>query len=257
MYPKLSPSPAQKDKHSQTRDYTDQSEKRTPRKSNKNKKALNQFCEFKWATENSVNHISVEAVCLLCPECYPLGWNYSCGPVEDVTLWLLDMCRGRFCVGRGTLCSGTTGSNGMWRTQLDVKSPPRLSASWSPPLTLRGWPSLTSECEQIYNIYLYVYNNTWLPSFTYWMNSNILFQSVCNSVLCHCVFSLASQQKAVKQKMASSKSTLLKRFDELKKDSGTGTELIHLCFPTSFKETRFRCCYQITWLLFRKGHRKH
>uniref|UniRef100_A0A8D3DB00 Periplakin n=1 Tax=Scophthalmus maximus TaxID=52904 RepID=A0A8D3DB00_SCOMX len=32
---------------------------------------------------------------------------------------------------------------------------------------------------------------------------------------------LASQQKAVKQKMASSKSTLLKRFDELKKDSGT------------------------------------
>ncbi|XP_026181290.1 periplakin [Mastacembelus armatus] len=35
--------------------------------------------------------------------------------------------------------------------------------------------------------------------------------------------SLASQQKAVKQKMASSKSTLLKRFDELKKESGTGT----------------------------------
>uniref|UniRef100_A0A7N8Y1P7 Periplakin n=1 Tax=Mastacembelus armatus TaxID=205130 RepID=A0A7N8Y1P7_9TELE len=33
--------------------------------------------------------------------------------------------------------------------------------------------------------------------------------------------SLASQQKAVKQKMASSKSTLLKRFDELKKESGT------------------------------------
>ncbi|XP_019959899.1 periplakin [Paralichthys olivaceus] len=32
---------------------------------------------------------------------------------------------------------------------------------------------------------------------------------------------LASQQKAVKQKMASSKSVLLKRFDELKKDSGT------------------------------------
>uniref|UniRef100_A0A7N6A0A6 Periplakin n=1 Tax=Anabas testudineus TaxID=64144 RepID=A0A7N6A0A6_ANATE len=34
---------------------------------------------------------------------------------------------------------------------------------------------------------------------------------------------LVSQQKAVKQKMASSKATLLKRFDELKKDSGTGT----------------------------------
>uniref|UniRef100_A0A7N6FIG6 Desmoplakin SH3 domain-containing protein n=1 Tax=Anabas testudineus TaxID=64144 RepID=A0A7N6FIG6_ANATE len=32
---------------------------------------------------------------------------------------------------------------------------------------------------------------------------------------------LVSQQKAVKQKMASSKATLLKRFDELKKDSGT------------------------------------
>ncbi|XP_067427212.1 periplakin [Thunnus thynnus] len=35
---------------------------------------------------------------------------------------------------------------------------------------------------------------------------------------------LASQQKAVKQKMASSKSTLVKRFDELKKTSGTGTD---------------------------------
>ncbi|XP_045895485.1 periplakin [Micropterus dolomieu] len=35
---------------------------------------------------------------------------------------------------------------------------------------------------------------------------------------------LASQQKAVKQKMASSKGTLLKRFDELKKGSGTGTD---------------------------------
>lgn len=35
---------------------------------------------------------------------------------------------------------------------------------------------------------------------------------------------LASQQKAVKQKMASSKATLLKRFDELKKGSGTGTD---------------------------------
>ncbi|XP_035510071.1 periplakin [Morone saxatilis] len=34
---------------------------------------------------------------------------------------------------------------------------------------------------------------------------------------------LASQQKAIKQKMASSKGTLLKRFDELKKESGTGT----------------------------------
>ncbi|KAM7372523.1 hypothetical protein PAMP_009685 [Pampus punctatissimus] len=34
---------------------------------------------------------------------------------------------------------------------------------------------------------------------------------------------LASQQKAVKQKMASSRSTLVKRFDELKKTSGTGT----------------------------------
>uniref|UniRef100_A0A8C4FF14 Periplakin n=1 Tax=Dicentrarchus labrax TaxID=13489 RepID=A0A8C4FF14_DICLA len=32
---------------------------------------------------------------------------------------------------------------------------------------------------------------------------------------------LASQQKAIKQKMASSKGTLLKRFDELKKESGT------------------------------------
>ncbi|XP_062264058.1 periplakin [Platichthys flesus] len=32
---------------------------------------------------------------------------------------------------------------------------------------------------------------------------------------------LAAQQKAVKQKMASSKSTMLKRYDELKKDSGT------------------------------------
>uniref|UniRef100_A0A3Q1I377 Periplakin n=1 Tax=Acanthochromis polyacanthus TaxID=80966 RepID=A0A3Q1I377_9TELE len=34
---------------------------------------------------------------------------------------------------------------------------------------------------------------------------------------------LASQQKALKQKMASSKGTLLKRFDELKKESGAGT----------------------------------
>ncbi|XP_076609734.1 periplakin [Chaetodon auriga] len=34
---------------------------------------------------------------------------------------------------------------------------------------------------------------------------------------------LASQQKAIKQKMASSKGTLLKRFDELKKESGAGT----------------------------------
>ncbi|KAM4530554.1 periplakin [Odontesthes bonariensis] len=34
---------------------------------------------------------------------------------------------------------------------------------------------------------------------------------------------LASQQKAVKQKMASSKTTLQKRFDELKKESGAGT----------------------------------
>ncbi|XP_023149663.2 periplakin [Amphiprion ocellaris] len=34
---------------------------------------------------------------------------------------------------------------------------------------------------------------------------------------------LASQQKGLKQKMASSKGTLLKRFDELKKESGAGT----------------------------------
>ncbi|XP_061568849.1 periplakin [Cololabis saira] len=34
---------------------------------------------------------------------------------------------------------------------------------------------------------------------------------------------LASQQKAIKQKMASSKATLQKRFDELKKESGAGT----------------------------------
>uniref|UniRef100_A0AAQ5Y111 Desmoplakin SH3 domain-containing protein n=1 Tax=Amphiprion ocellaris TaxID=80972 RepID=A0AAQ5Y111_AMPOC len=35
---------------------------------------------------------------------------------------------------------------------------------------------------------------------------------------------LASQQKGLKQKMASSKGTLLKRFDELKKESGAGTQ---------------------------------
>lgn len=35
---------------------------------------------------------------------------------------------------------------------------------------------------------------------------------------------LASQQKALKQKMASSKSTLVKRYDELKKTTGTGTD---------------------------------
>uniref|UniRef100_A0A667YWW4 Periplakin n=2 Tax=Myripristis murdjan TaxID=586833 RepID=A0A667YWW4_9TELE len=35
---------------------------------------------------------------------------------------------------------------------------------------------------------------------------------------------LASQQKAIKQKMASSKGTLLKRFDDLKKESGSGTD---------------------------------
>nr|XP_046271255.1 periplakin [Scatophagus argus] len=35
---------------------------------------------------------------------------------------------------------------------------------------------------------------------------------------------LASQQKAIKQKMASSKGVLLKRFEELKKESGTGTD---------------------------------
>uniref|UniRef100_A0A8C4FDW1 Periplakin n=1 Tax=Dicentrarchus labrax TaxID=13489 RepID=A0A8C4FDW1_DICLA len=39
---------------------------------------------------------------------------------------------------------------------------------------------------------------------------------------------LASQQKAIKQKMASSKGTLLKRFDELKKESGTGTSNFYL-----------------------------
>uniref|UniRef100_A0A7N6B1H5 Periplakin n=1 Tax=Anabas testudineus TaxID=64144 RepID=A0A7N6B1H5_ANATE len=46
-------------------------------------------------------------------------------------------------------------------------------------------------------------------------------------LLCAC--SLVSQQKAVKQKMASSKATLLKRFDELKKDSGTGTATGQQC----------------------------
>lgn len=35
---------------------------------------------------------------------------------------------------------------------------------------------------------------------------------------------LASQQKAIKQKMSSSKATLLQRFDELKKETGTGTD---------------------------------
>lgn len=41
------------------------------------------------------------------------------------------------------------------------------------------------------------------------------------SVLCAC--SLASQHKAAKQKMVSSKTTLQKRFDELKKETGAGT----------------------------------
>lgn len=38
-----------------------------------------------------------------------------------------------------------------------------------------------------------------------------------------CAYSLASQQKAIKQKMAGSKATLVKRFDELKKEIGVGT----------------------------------
>lgn len=42
-----------------------------------------------------------------------------------------------------------------------------------------------------------------------------------------CVRSLASKQKGMMQKMANSKGVLVKRFDELRKESGTGTGTRH------------------------------
>lgn len=58
-------------------------------------------------------------------------------------------------------------------------------------------------------------------------------------VLCAC--SVASQQKAVKQKMASSKGTLVKQFDVLKKESGTGsaTGTEHVPFYLTMQEKQF------------------
>lgn len=69
------------------------------------------------------------------------------------------MYRGRSCVGRGTLCSGTMGPNGTWRMQLDANWLPLLYASWSRPPTLRQCLLLTSEYERIICVSSYVCKN--------------------------------------------------------------------------------------------------
>jgi len=102
-----------------------------------------------------------------------LRLNYICDPIPADQLELLASCRVRFCVERGTRCSGTMEPNGMWRMQLDVTSPPRLSASWSLPLTQSQWPSLTSEGVQI------TFWNYSLDNRTHF----ILPECICNSIL--------------------------------------------------------------------------
>lgn len=159
----------------------------------------------------------------------------------------MHVCRGRFCAGRGTLCSGTMGPSGTWRTQLDINSLPQPSVSWSPLPTLKQWPSLTSECVLLSHTNIYVYRNIWFSEIIGWQN--VLFQCSSNSVSCCVLAAWPASKKLLSRRWQAASQLWWNVLMSWRRPVVLAQVHIQFCFVAVFmKAACFICCANLTVL---------